>query len=472
MRGPRAGRAWAVTVAAAMVATAGTVAVVPSSAGAATATFPAAEDTFVSEARPSKSYGAATRLVVDGSPARRTFARFDVVELTAPVTGARLRLHVTATNAARSGDAGTVRSMSDTTWSERTVTWASQPAVDGAILGSLGAVPSDTWVEVDVSAAVTGNGAFSFALTTASGDAAVFDSGESGTTAPELVVTTGAGGDPTTTTTTTAPGTDPVLVGAGDIAGCASSGDDVTARLLDGIAGMVFTVGDNAYPSGTAAEFVECYGPSWGRHRARTRPAAGNHEYETAGAAGYFGYFGPAAGDPAKGYYSYDLGSWHVVVVNSNCVEVGGCGIDTPQERWLRADLAASARRCTVAYWHHALFTSGADHAPSTRMRPLFKALYDHGAEVVVSGHNHNYERFAPQSPGGSLDTSRGVRQFVVGTGGFSHDGFGTVQPNSQVRDAMTYGVLELTLRADRYDWRFVAEPGATFTDSGSTACH
>ncbi len=159
---------------------------------------------------------------------------------------------------------------------------------------------------------------------------------------------------------------DPVIVGAGDIASCSATADSATAKLLDGITGTVVALGDNAYPSGTAAQFRDCYAPTWGRHKARTRPAAGNHDYETAGAKGYFGYFGAAAGDPAKGYYSYDLGTWHIVVLNSNCAAIGGCSATSPQGGWLRADLAANRGKDVLAYWHHPRFSSGVHgNAPS-----------------------------------------------------------------------------------------------------------
>jgi hypothetical protein len=391
------------------------------------------------------------------------------------VTSARLRLHTDDVSGAESPSGGTVSSMTNVTWSESATTWNNQPAVSGPARGGLGSVARNTWYEIDVTAAVAGNGTFGFAMTSASNNGADYDSRESGTTAPQLVVTTAATATTTstagTTTTTTGSG-DPVLVGAGDIASCASGGDEATADLLDGIAGTVFTAGDNAYESGTAAEYANCYNPTWGRHKARTRPAPGNHEYSTAGATGYYGYFGAAAGDPAKGYYSYDLGTWHVVAINSNCSAVGGCGAGSAQETWLRQDLAATTEPCTVAYWHHPLFTSGANHGNATEMRPIYQALYDADADVVVSGHNHNYERFAPQNPTGGLDTTRGIREFVAGTGGRSHYSFGTIQPNSQARNADTYGVLELTLRASGYDWRFVPEAGRTFTDSGSGTCH
>jgi acid phosphatase type 7 len=263
-----------------------------------------------------------------------------------------------------------------------------------------------------------------------------------------------------------------VVVGAGDIARCASSGDEATARLLDNIPGTVFTVGDNVYPDGTAAQFRDCYGPSWGRHKARTKPSVGNHEYHTPGASGYYNYFGSAAGPSGKGYYSYDRGDWHVVVLNSMCEKVGGCGATSPMVSWLKNDLAANAsHECTLAYFHHPLFSSG-NHGNQPQVRPIWAALYAADADVVVSGHDHHYERFAPQRPDGTPDTSRGIREFVVGTGGAGLYPLGTIKPNSQARNASTHGVLRLTLNATSYSWKFVPVSGKTFTDSGTASCH
>ena len=196
----------------------------------------------------------------------------------------------------------------------------------------------------------------------------------------------------------------------------------------------------------------------------------GNHEYLTRAANGYFSYFGAAAGDPATGYYSFDVGAWHVVALNSNCSAVGGCASGSPQERWLRADLAAHPAACTLAYWHHPRFSSG-EHGNEPAYDAFWRDLYAAGADVVLNGHDHDYERFAPQDPSGGSDLARGVREFVVGTGGKNHYRFLTLQPNSQVRDATTFGVLELTLHRTSYDWRFLPEPGKTFTDSGSAVC-
>ncbi|HRV90966.1 MAG TPA: metallophosphoesterase, partial [Anaerolineae bacterium] len=262
-----------------------------------------------------------------------------------------------------------------------------------------------------------------------------------------------------------------VLVGAGDIADCDIPGANLTAALLDTIPGTVATFGDNAYESGSLKEFMDCYEPTWGRHKARTRPAVGNHEYLTADAAGYFAYFGAAAGDPDKGYYSYNRGAWHIVVINSNCSQVGGCQPGSPQEEWLRADLAADSRTCTLAYWHHPRFSSG-EHGNFESVEPIWDALYENGAELVLVGHDHIYERFAPQDPTGVADPVNGIRQFVVGSGGKNHRSAGPPIANSEALNDDTFGVLKLTLRPTSYDWEFVPEEGGTFTDSGSGLCH
>lgn len=265
---------------------------------------------------------------------------------------------------------------------------------------------------------------------------------------------------------------DPVFVGAGDIASCTAPGDEATATLLDGIAGTVFTAGDNAYPNGAPGEFTNCYDPTWGRVLARTRPATGNHDYNTTGATGYYGYFGAAAGDASKGYYSYNLGAWHIIVLNSNCWAVGGCGAGSLQEQWLRLDLAASPTACALAIWHHPRFSSGTTHGSDVTYQAFWQALYDLGADVVINGHEHNYERFALQNPSAVADPAHGIREFVIGSGGVSHYTFGTPLPRSEVRNSDTFGVLKLTLHATGYDWQFVREAGKTFTDSGSQSCH
>lgn len=270
----------------------------------------------------------------------------------------------------------------------------------------------------------------------------------------------------------TAPGV-AVLVGAGDIADCSSDGDEATAALLETLPGTVFTLGDNVYENGTASEFERCYSPSWGRPsiRHRTRPVPGNHDYNTRGARPYFEYFGAAAGDPAEGWYAYDHGAWRIYVLNSNCAAIGGCEAGSRQQRWLETDLAANPRACVAAMWHHPRFSSSR-HGSDTLIEDLWATLYDAGAELVLTGHDHSYERFAPQTASGAADPARGLVQFVVGTGGRSHYAFELVRSNSLVRNDDTYGVLRLELAQGSFSFTFIPVAGATFTDSGSGTCH
>ena len=263
-------------------------------------------------------------------------------------------------------------------------------------------------------------------------------------------------------------------MGAGDIASCDDlSGAEATAKLIDRIPGTVIAVGDLAYPDGSDEQFAKCYGPTWGRFKDRTRPAPGNHEYHSDGASGYMRYWGDAAGDPKKAYYSYDLGKWHIISLNSECTQVGGCGKESEQSKWLQQDLAKHPTACTLAYFHRPLFSSGLAHGRDPELKPLWAILYQGGADVIINGHDHDYERFAPQDPEGKADPEHGIREFVVGTGGKnSHRIIGLVQSNSEVRQADTYGVLKLTLHADSYDWEFVPEAGKKFTDSGTGKCH
>jgi acid phosphatase type 7 len=256
-----------------------------------------------------------------------------------------------------------------------------------------------------------------------------------------------------------------VFVGAGDIALCTADGNpEATARLLDAIGGTVFALGDNAYMSGTAEEYRDCYDRTWGRHRIRTRPVPGNHEYESPQAAPYFDYFGFNAGPHGLGYYSFNLGAWHLVALNSNVAVSAG----SAQAAWLRADLAANRARCTLAYWHHPRFSSGR-HGNEERMRDFWQILYEAGADIVLSAHDHTYERFAPQDPEGFPDNAHGIRQFVAGTGGARPSAFVTIGPNSEARLA-TLGVLKLTLSGSGYDWEFISVSGPG--DSGSGSCH
>jgi hypothetical protein len=268
-----------------------------------------------------------------------------------------------------------------------------------------------------------------------------------------------------------------VLVGAGDIASCLQpEGAQATAKLIERIPGTVFVTGDLAYESGSPDEFEFCYGPTWGRFKGRTRPTLGNHEYVNPTAHGYFEYWGAQAGPAGKGYYSFDLGGWHIVALNTNCYArgLGGCGTGSPQETWLKADLAKHPDACIVAYGHHTLFSSGffRGHALHRELKPLWQDLYAAHTDLVLAGHEHSYERFAAQDPDGNPDTEHGIREIVVGTGGRSHTLLGFVTPNSEVRNWDTFGVLKLTLLPGKYMWEFIPVEGRTFRDSGNGVCH
>ncbi len=287
---------------------------------------------------------------------------------------------------------------------------------------------------------------------------------------------------------------DPVIVAAGDIAcdpaSSAFNGGNGTANLCNmketaALIGStapaaVLAIGDTQYYCGGYSAFLQSYALSWGQFKSITKPVPGNHEYLTTGgtgcdttgtASGYFQYFGSAAGTQGKGYYSYNIGTWHIIALNSQCSSVGGCGSGSPQEQWLRADLAANPTTCKLAYWHIPRFSSGkyGDHAQYSQ---FWNDLYAARAAIVLDGHDHDYERFAPQSPTQTADP-KGIREFVVGTGGSDHGGAFTlnIQPNSQVFNDATYGVLKLTLHSSSYSWQFLPEAGKTFTDSGTTNC-
>ncbi len=268
---------------------------------------------------------------------------------------------------------------------------------------------------------------------------------------------------PTTEADLASAATTATVIAAGDIASCSSAyRDEATAKLVETFGGTVLTLGDNAYPDGSTANY-RCYDASWGKFKSRTRPAPGNHEYQAAGARPYFAYFGSLAGPSGRGYYSFNLGGWHFVSLNSE-------RLSSAQESWLKSDLAANRNKCTLAYWHKPLFTSG-HHAPATQMRPMYKILYDAGADVVLSGHNHQYERFAPQTPDGRADAARGITEFVVGTGGSGtlYD-FRSTKPNSKVR-YKGYGALKLELTPTGYSYSFVPLSGS-FKDNGTGTCH
>ena len=297
---------------------------------------------------------------------------------------------------------------------------------------------------------------------------------------------------------TTAPApADPVIAAAGDIAcdstsefyngGAGSPGhcrQRATSDLLVGRGfSSVLALGDTQYHVGALEDFNSVFDQTWGRVKPIIRPVVGNHEYSTSNAQGFFDYFNGAgknngpAGERDKGYYSFDIGSWHLIALNSQCDQIehggalNGCAPGSPQERWLQSDLAAHRTSCTLAYWHSPRFNSGF-RGNSPAGQTFFEVLHAAGADIVLSGDAHSYERFAPQDPNGALDPVRGIRAFVVGTGGVFFTGWSKLKPNSEVRDNDTFGVLALTLHPTSYEWRFLPEAGGTFTDAGSGACH
>ena len=268
---------------------------------------------------------------------------------------------------------------------------------------------------------------------------------------------------------------DPVVMAAGDIA-CPPAMEQTPTRchhrqtsdiLVDADPEIVLTMGDNQYDSGRLRAFRRSYDDTWGRVKRRTRPTPGNHEYGTPGARGYFDYFGDKAGRRGRGYYSFDVGEWHLIALNSE--------IDTTrssrQVEWLRKDLASTRARCTLAYWHTPLFSSG-EHGNAPRVRPFWKVLYAADADVVLNGHDHDYERFAPTEPDGDRNRGRGIREFVVGTGGVGLRPFANVKANSVARNDHTFGVIRLTLHARSFDWKFVAEASESYRDAGTATCH
>jgi hypothetical protein len=435
-------------------------------ARADTATFAPVADALVdgSKSTRDRNYGTAATLQVDKSPNVRSFLRFEVaLPAGSTITGATLKLY-TAEASAPSGWA--LYKVADIAWRETAITYDNQPAL-GAPLGSVGSWSGcPCYTQVSFSAANVTLGLNSFGLVPTGNARRVFSSRE-GTNAPQLVVTY---------TLPPLPGADPVIVAAGDIAGPWTQDED-TARVVDTLnPDAVLLLGDNVYGSGAPSEFAYDYELTWGRHKAKTYPIPGNHDHSTPDLAGYCGYFGESAHcQSGYSYYSFDLGNWHIIALDSGCSSPSGCAdpmvAGSAMRTWLTADLAANTKPCTLVYWHHPRFSSG-PYQNDLRSNEVWTELYNANAELVLSGHEHDYERFAPQTSSGVADPARGIRQFVVGTGGTGLRPFGTVQPNSEVREANTHGVLKLTLRENSYDWEFVPIAGQTFTDSGTGSCH
>lgn len=452
---------------------------VSSSAAAGTATsttFVASADAHVRADRPRRNFGGAKTLRVDGSPETRTLLRFKVAGLSSAPRRATVKVF-SRTTTRRNGVS--LRRVRSSAWAEKRVTFRTAPRV-GSAVDSSGSLTAGRWVSFDVTSVVQGNATYSFALTTRSRAARSFASRETARK-PRLVIRGGTG--PT------------VVAAAGDVA---CSPDDVGFNNGDGVADRchmkatselvqkmdpkaVFALGDLQYNNGSLDKFNASYDLSWGTFKNITRPVIGNHEYGTTGGAGYFRYFGDAATprDPGcrsdcGGFYSFDIGAWHAVVLNSECAELNngdGCVKGSPQQRWLERDLARSNAACTVALVHKPRWGSNVFVAPE--IGPLVRTMYAEGVDLMLAGHAHSYERFAPQNPRGELDRRRGIREIVVGTGGAFFTGFkSTIEPNSVVHKDKIFGVLKLRLHADSYDWSFVADPATPFTDSGTGACH
>ena len=334
-----------------------------------------------------------------------------------------------------------------------------------AVAAAAIAIVAVALVLVAVGLARTGSG-----LAPAGSTATTSASSPSGAGSPSAVGPASAG--PASAGPAPASQADVTLVGAGDIGVCGTSDDEGTAELVQGLPGTVFTLGDDAYDQGSEQQFRDCFGPSWGRFKDRIAfPVPGNHEYETEGAAGYRAYFGTAATPEGETWYSRDVGAWHVVVLDATCDKVpGGCGLDSPQGRWLQSDLAANTAPCTLALWHQPRFSSGT-HGNDDAVAPFWSALAAAGAELVLNGHDHDYERFAPQAPDGTPDDARGITEIVVGTGGAGLRSFASTRPNSVARSDTSWGVLELTLGTGSWSSRFQPTAGS-FADDAGGACH
>ena len=421
-------------------------------------TFTASADAFVKQSEPSNNFGNKPSLQVDsGNSADESFIQFTVKDVSGVIQSAFLRLYATK-NGSKNGPSVSTTS---TSWSEKDITWSKRPVLDEVVLDNKDQIDTQSWVEYNVTPAITGNGTFTFVLSADSDDAITFSSRE-GNYPPELVVTYIPDVIPNATPTALSFADSVTLIAAGDISMCTDDNDEMTAKLVEAIPGTVIPLGDTAYMEGSAKNFRECYDPTWGRFKDRTKPVPGNHEYRTPEASAYFDYF-----DNVPSYYAYDLGAWRIYALNSE-IDVSK---DSPQIGWLKADLADHPSQCILAYWHEPRWSTGTEHGDSVGKQALWKTLYEAGAELVLNGHEHNYERFTPMNAEGQPDPL-GLREIVVGTGGGPLYPFGPARPTSEIRNNTTYGVLKVTLRPDGYDWQFVPVEGSAFTDSGSGECH
>jgi hypothetical protein len=421
-------------------------------------------DTYVSAGAPRSSFGRSTKLLVAPTPKTVSLLQFRLDPLGDEVSSAQLKLYA---ERSRRGGTVTVRAAGDT-WTER-VTFRAAPK-PGAVLGSATVKPKGGWTTVKLPSLPRQSGVVSLALT--SSRPLAFRSREA-SLKPSLLLERTAS---------------PVIAAAGNIAcdphvpefnagaGTATEcGMRATSNLLmTGGLAAVLALGDNQYPCGDYADFLAAFDPSWGRVKQLIHPVMGNHDFACNGSntgPGYFQYFGAAAGTAGQGYYSLDIGRWHLIALNSECQAVGGCGATSPQGRWLTADLAAHKTTCTLAFWHYPRFASGVE-GNQANVSPFWTILYAAGADVILNAHEHDYERFAPQTPDGVVDAARGIREFIVGTGGRMLHGFNFSGANSAIRLNQSWGVLQLTLRPTSYSWQFVPVTAGAPADSGSAACH
>lgn len=445
------------------------------SASAATVNVVASADAYVAADVPDANFGSSTTLQADASPVNIIYLKFDVTNFTTPPDKVTLQVFTRST-----GTTPLRLAVEPSSWTESGITYNNRPAL-GTLVAQSGALAAGTWISIDVTPYVQSNGTYSFALTTGSTAVRLFDSREAAN-APHLEVTASA------------PSSDPVVVGAGDVAcspteasynagaGTATACHmGATAQLVQSLnPASVLMLGDGQYNSGSLSDYRTSYGRSWGAFKSLTAPTVGNHEYGTTGAGGYFTYFGrlatprqPTCTSRCDGYYSYDVGAWHIVSINAECTRIdggNGCAVGSPQESWLKADLAAHSNACTLVYGHRPRWSSNS--FASAAIAPLVADMYDAGVDIYLSGHAHSYERFAAQDPSGNADAANGIRQFVVGTGGENFTGFATTVANSQLRKTNIFGVMRFTLHPQGYDFRFVADPATPFSDSGSGICH
>ena len=453
-------------------------------AAATSLTLLAEADVRAEEANPDTNFGAEPELRTDGGddPEVRSYLRFAVSGVAGPVGRATLRLYATSAT-----DDGPAAYEAGGDWAERELTWNTRPSRTSEAIADEGAIEADAWAEYDVTNFVTADGTYSFVLVAPSGDGINFSARE-GPQPPQLVVAVNPGEVPAAVPTAGAGSGEAVtVVAVGDIACDPASGgfDDGegtakecrqkhTAALVEEIdPDLVLGLGDMQYEEGTLENYARSYDLSWGKFKDKTFVVAGgSHDFY--GGGDFYAYWGDHAGPaPLKNWFSMEVGAWHVVFLNSYCREVGGCDPGSEQYEWLRADLAASTAACTLALWHEPRFSSGSRHGDDESVDPLWDLLYAAGAELVLVGHEHNYERFAPLDADGYPDEAFGLRQFVVGTGGKSLGAqWEAIKPASEARQGAAYGVLKLTLHATGYDWEFVPEAGKSYSDMGSGACH